>query len=168
MVRCVSQIIWLSLLTTWMNQAAAQAEPEPINVPPAHATTAATDSKHSSSLFRHSTYPAAWTAANKTNRPILVYVTMPGCPHCSKMIQEIYQLPKINKLVSTSFETLHANRRSHSKLVSKLRIKWYPTTVLVGPNNKVLDMIEGYVDGKTLNRRLLTSLAAAEPPTQTR
>ena len=113
------------------------------------------------SVFRHHSYPEAWTAAQKSNRPILVYISMPHCPYCVKMIEKTYGVPEVGKLVSSSFETVYAGRFSHAKLVRMLKVKWYPTTVLVGPNNKVLDVIEGYVDSKTFQRRLQTGLAAA-------
>jgi len=93
---------------------------------------------------------------------------MTGCPHCVKMIDETYHAPKVEEIVSSSFETLHVSRRSHPTLVRKLKIKWYPTTVLVGANNKVLDVIEGYVDAKTFQKRLQIDLASNESSTQTR
>ncbi len=120
------------------------------------------------SLFQHASYPDAWTASQGSNRPILLYVSMSGCPHCVKMIDETYHAPMVEEMVSNSFETLHVNRHSHPTLVSNLKIKWYPTTVLVGANNKVLDVIEGYVDAKTFQKRLQLDLASSESSTQTR
>jgi hypothetical protein len=38
----------------------------------------------------------------------------------------------------------------------------------VAPNNKVIDVIEGYVDPTTFSRRLQTTLAAQATATQTR
>jgi len=119
-------------------------------------------------LFRHSTYPAAWTAAQKSNRPILVYISMPNCPYCVKMMKKTYQRPEVENLVASSFETIYADRFTHAKLVQTLNVKFYPTTIIVGPNNKVLDVIKGYVDSKTFQRRLQTGLAAASSTTQTR
>ena len=119
-------------------------------------------------LFRHSTYPAAWTASQQSNRPILVYVSMHNCPHCVKMVERTYELPEVERLVSSSFETIRADRYTHAELVQKLHVKWYPTTILVGPNNKVLDVIEGYVESKAFQRRLQTGLAASTTQTQTR
>lgn len=112
-------------------------------------------------LFRHASYPAAWTAAQQSNRPILVYVSMPQCPHCSEMIDKSYGSDEVKELVTDSFETLQVGRYTHPTLISKLHVRWYPTTVLVGSNNKVLDVIEGYVDAKTLKRRLQLGIASA-------
>ena len=93
---------------------------------------------------------------------------MPGCPHCDKMMDETYHLPHVEQMVSESFETVYVSRRTHAKLVKSLKVKWYPTTVLVGPNNKVVDVIEGFVDAKAFQQRLKVGLASAKPPTRTR
>jgi thiol-disulfide isomerase/thioredoxin len=119
-------------------------------------------------LFPYTSYPDAWTAAQKSNRPILLFVTMPGCPHCEKMMEETYHLPKVEHFISESFESIHVNSNTQPTLVKSLKVKWFPTTVLVGPNNKVVDVIEGYVDAKTFERRLQTGLASADSSTQTR
>jgi len=118
-------------------------------------------------LFRHSTYPAAWSAAQKSNRPILVYVSMPNCPYCVKMMKKTYGRPEVGNFVASSFETVYAGRYTHAKLVHSLNVKLFPSTIIVGPNNKVLDVIKGYVDSRTFQRRLQTGLAAASS-TQTR
>ena len=119
-------------------------------------------------LFEHSSYPKAWKAAQKTNRPILIYVCMPNCPHCVKMMERTYEMPKVEQMVHSSFETIRVGRYKDAELVRKLKIKWFPTTVLVSPNNKVLDMIEGYVDAKRFQQRLQTGLASVTTQIQTR
>jgi thioredoxin-related protein len=119
-------------------------------------------------LFKHASYPAAWTAAQESNRPILVYVSMPQCPHCTKMLEQTYETNGVNEVVKGSFETLQVSRYTHAALISKLHVRWYPTTVLVGSNNKVLDMIEGYVDANTFKQRLQLGIASASSDTQTR
>lgn len=111
-------------------------------------------------LFQHSTYPDAWKAAQASNRPILVYVSMPNCHYCEKMKSQVFTLPQVERLVADSFETISADRYTHAKLVSKLHVRWYPTTVLVGPNNKILDVIEGYKDATAFQQRLQTGLAS--------
>lgn len=119
-------------------------------------------------VFRWTSYPAAWTAAQKTNRPILMFVTAPGCPHCVKMIAETYQARHISPLVVDSFETVYVDRATQPELVAKLQVRWFPTTIVVGTNNKVIDVLEGYIDPLTFSQRLKTGLAASHPETQTR
>ncbi len=115
-------------------------------------------------LFQHATYPAAWKAAQQSNRPILVFVSMPNCHYCVKMKEQVYCLPRVKDLVSNSFETLKADRFAHPKLISSLKIRLYPTTVLVSPNNKIVDVIEGYSDPAKFQQRLQTGLASLSTP----
>ena len=75
---------------------------------------------------------------------------------------------EMKEMISKSFEPVYVTRRAHPKLVKSLKIKWYPTTVLVAPNNKVLDMIEGYVDAGKLKNRLQLGIARSADRTQTR
>jgi hypothetical protein len=119
-------------------------------------------------LFRFDNYPAAWTAAQQSNRPILVYVSMPNCPFCVKMLEQTYGKSAVEEMVKGSFETVCVDRSTNRDLVESLRVRWYPTTVLVSPNNKVLDKIEGFLDAKNFRMRLQTGLASLEKTTATR
>jgi uncharacterized protein YyaL (SSP411 family) len=119
-------------------------------------------------VFRFSSYPAAWTAAQTTNRPILVFVTSSNCPHCTRMLGETYQLPQVRQMMSSSFETVFVDRYEQPALAAALKVRWFPTTVVVAPNNKVIDVIEGYVDPAAFSRRLQTTLAAQAGATQKR
>jgi thiol-disulfide isomerase/thioredoxin len=141
---------------------------EQANVPSAILTAAPAKPKLRHGVFRYSSYPAAWTSAKITNRPFLVFACSSNCPHCVRMIGETYQSPKVKKLVNDSFETVYVDRGEQPELTAKLRIRYFPTTIVVGPNNQVLDVIEGYVDSKTLASRLQTSMAAHDAATKTR
>jgi thioredoxin-like negative regulator of GroEL len=119
-------------------------------------------------VFKFSSYPAAWTSAQESNRPILVFATSANCPHCTRMISEAYRAPQVSRFLNDSFETVYVNRAEQPDLAAKLKIRWFPTTIVVGPNNQVLDVIEGYVDSKTLAQRLQTTMATHAAATQTR
>jgi thioredoxin-like negative regulator of GroEL len=147
---------------------AAAATSTPAEAPPAAATKEkSAPLRHG--VFRFTSYPAAWTAAQKTGRPILVYVTSRSCPHCTRMLGETYQRATMRTFVSDSFETVLVDRTEQPGLAQKLRVRLFPTTLVVGPDNQVIDVIEGYVDAAAFSRRLQTSLAAhAAEETQTR
>ena len=81
---------------------------------------------------------------------------------------ESYRDANMEQMLVDSFETMYVTRNQHPALVKKLKVKWFPTTVIVGRNNKIMDVIEGYVDQPTLRRRLQTSLASTQSSVQTR
>lgn len=119
-------------------------------------------------VFKYSSYPTAWTSAQSTNRPILVFATSTNCPHCTRMVGETYRAPQVSRFLNDSFETVYVSRSEQPELAAKLKIRLFPTTIVVGPNNQVLDVIEGYVDSKTFAQRLQTTMAAHAATTQTR
>lgn len=116
-------------------------------------------------VFRYTSYPSAWTVAQQTNRPILIYVTSQACPHCVKMVEKTYKRPQVHALLSNSFETVYVDRHQQPKLIAKLKVRWFPTTIVVAPNNKVIDKIEGYVDPAVFTQRIHTQLAAHQAAT---
>lgn len=140
--------------------------PLPSNAPAPVAAPPVVRLRHG--IFKFSSYPVAWTAAQSTNRPILVFATSSNCPHCTRMIGETYRSPQISRFLNESFETVYVDRSEQPDMAAKLRIRMFPTTIVVGPNNEVLDVIEGYVDSKTFAQRLQTTTAAHREATQTR
>ena len=62
----------------------------------------------------------------------LLFVSMSGCHHCDKMMAESYHAPEMKQMISESFEPVYVTRKAHPKLVKSLKVRWYPTTVLVG------------------------------------
>jgi len=111
-------------------------------------------------VFRFTSYPVAWTAAQKSHRPILIFVTSPSCPHCTRMISQTYRTARIKRMIGGSFESVYVDRSKQPKLAAKLNVRWFPTTIVVAPNNKVIDVIEGYVDSSAFSQRLQTHLAS--------
>jgi uncharacterized protein YyaL (SSP411 family) len=84
------------------------------------------------------------------------------------MIGESYRSPQVKRFLNDSFETVYVDRAEQPALAAKLKVRWFPTTIIVGPNNQVLDVIEGYVDSAILAQRLQTTFAAHRASTQTR
>ena len=110
-------------------------------------------------VFKFSSYPAAWTSAQETNRPILLFATSTNCPHCVRMVGETFKAPQVNGFINDSFETVYVSRNEHPELAAKLKIRMFPTTIVVGPNNVVLDVMEGYIEPKAFAQRLQASMA---------
>jgi hypothetical protein len=163
-----------ALMALSMGGVGAATEAQPVSVAtavPAKAPLACPPARAAAPLrhgvFQFTSYPDAWRAAQKTNRPILVFATSSSCTHCTRMIGETYQLAQVKQFVTASFETVLVDRFEQPELAARLKVRWYPTTLVVAPNNKVIDVIEGYVDPATFARRLRTTLAA-QPVVHTR
>lgn len=84
------------------------------------------------------------------------------------MLGETYRQPAVADWVNESFETVYVDRYEQPEMVGKLHLRRFPTTIVVSPDNKVIDVIEGYVDGSAFQARLQNSLAAQQTATQAR
>lgn len=103
----------------------------------------------------------AFVAAQRTGKPILVYVTAEKCTFCRKMERETWSDPAVARLVGEGFVPLKLHPDSHPDEVAALKIKAYPTTVLVTPQGKPFAGRVGFVEPEKLTELLQPAVASA-------
>jgi thioredoxin-like negative regulator of GroEL len=86
---------------------------------------------------------------------MLVYVTMDGCRHCHQMLTTTYQDQTVANEIRAQFVPTVINGSQQHDLVRRFGVRIFPTTFLVGPDNRVIDRIEGYVAADEMRRRLV-------------
>jgi thioredoxin-related protein len=104
-------------------------------------------------LFRHETLEQAWRAAVLGKRPLVVMFTSDQCPHCERMLAETYGHPVLFDFLVRHAETALAHADDYQELAAKLRIRGYPTTLIVSADGQIVDAVEGFVDAPTFARR---------------
>ena len=102
---------------------------------------------------------AAWNAARRTNRPLLLFITLDGCQYCRKMKAETLGNYSVLDRIEASYVAATIEASEAPKLMRTLHVRSYPTTVIVGPEGQVWGSVRGYV-GPGEFRRRLDSLAA--------
>ena len=105
-------------------------------------------------LFAHKNIEQAWKSAVASKKPLVVMFTSDGCAYCTKMLQETYADPQVKKMLVGHTESVLAHANRYRPLVKKLGIRGYPSTLVVAPDGRVLDFMEGYVEAKTFARRI--------------
>ncbi len=85
---------------------------------------------------------------------MLVVLTMDGCPYCHKMFSETYGDASVVREIKDSFVPTVVNADTQPRLAQAFGARVFPTTYLVGPDNKIVDRIDGYVDADQLRRRM--------------
>lgn len=116
--------------------------------------TGAESSVVSSSINWHSNYAKAQQRRAKEQRPMLVFVMSDHCSHCHRMLASTYLDTAVVREVQREFVPTLVNASKNARLASAFKVTVYPTTFLVGPDNKIVDRIEGYVDGNALRKRI--------------
>jgi len=92
--------------------------------------------------------------ARQWNRPMLLLITMDGCFYCTKMKQSTYRDAVLASDITNHFVAARVDSKQYATLARELGVQVYPTTVIISPDYKVVDVIRGYVNAKKLRRRL--------------
>ena len=96
----------------------------------------------------------AWAAARTEHRPLLLYFTTEGCVYCRKMQHETLEDAIVADTIRETFVAAQLHAKENRSLVRSLRIRVYPTTVILSPDSGVIDYIPGYVAAEPLLARL--------------
>ena len=113
--------------------------------------------------------------ANKlpVDRPMLLFFTTKGCSYCVKMNRETWSHRDVIRQVSEKYTALKVDGAKYEKLIRKLGVRVFPTTAIVQPDGKVVDVMPGFHGPAEFMKRLETANArmakvertvAAKPP----
>ena len=105
-------------------------------------------------LFSHPDLATAASAAKATGRPLLVFVTMPGCYHCVRMKSETFQDPSLQMQIAREFETVVVDQTQEPDWVHDKGVTLFPTTLVLDQNGEVTARLPGYVSAQELAIRL--------------
>jgi thioredoxin-related protein len=105
-------------------------------------------------LFRHETFPEAWSAAQAKGRPVLLYVTSDNCIFCKKMLRQTLTHPQISQVIAEHAETFAFNASQSPELAQKLGVRGYPTTLVISTDRELLCQIEGFVEPQEFAERV--------------
>jgi uncharacterized protein YyaL (SSP411 family) len=102
----------------------------------------------------HRDCSSAFAESQAQGRPILIFVTMDHCYYCEKMCRETYSDDQLLQDIESEYVLASIDRERCPKLVRKLNVRAFPTTVIVGPDETVIDSMTGFVGPDQLRTRL--------------
>lgn len=102
----------------------------------------------------HSQLDEAWRRCQEERRPMLVFVSRPGCPPCQRMKGESYVDREVRSLVAQNFVPLALDGKDSSPLMAELGVRAFPATFVISPEAVVIDRMDGYLPPATLASRL--------------
>jgi protein disulfide-isomerase len=107
----------------------------------------------------HSDVDAAWKEARKQERPLLVFLSTAGCRYCTLMQNGSFADPDVAGLIVHGFVIAAVDADDVAWLVKSQKIESYPTTLVIAPDAKVVDRINGYLKAADLAPRLAKTAA---------
>jgi uncharacterized protein YyaL (SSP411 family) len=102
---------------------------------------------------------SAFVESQAQGRPILFFVTMDHCYYCEKMCRETYSDNGLLHDIERDYVLASIDHERCPNLVRKLNVRLFPTTVIVGPDETVIDSMTGFVGPEDLRSRLKTAEA---------
>ncbi|MCU0961400.1 MAG: thioredoxin family protein [Pirellulaceae bacterium] len=96
----------------------------------------------------------AWRAAREQQRPLLLFVTMDTCVHCQKMKQTTLKDAAVQSDLKERFIPVALNVKDEPEFIKTLRVRTFPTLVVIQPNGDVVESISGYQTPKQLREKL--------------
>ncbi len=112
----------------------------------------------------HTSAEQAWQEMRDHDRPLLLFVTTNGCRYCDKMKGDTYADDDVRTDVDGSFVALriNADNEATEQWLARFGIRLYPTTLLISPQSKLIDRIDGYVDAEKMRPRLARAVRQIE------
>jgi protein disulfide-isomerase len=102
----------------------------------------------------HADPAQAHALARRDGRPLLLLLTTDQCYYCSKMKLSTYRDRQVAADITDHFVAAQIDAKKHPLLTKKLGVKVYPTTVIISPDYRVIDLIAGCVDAGKLRVRM--------------
>jgi uncharacterized protein YyaL (SSP411 family) len=96
----------------------------------------------------------AWETAKETDRPLLLYITMPNCLFCDMMKAKTFADAGVKSEIERGYVAVAMKHNERPKLIRHLRTRTYPTTVIIAPDGNVREQITGYVVAEKMKSRL--------------
>ena len=87
---------------------------------------------------------AAATAAEQSQKPVLIYFSSARCGYCRKMEHETWSQRNVITAVNSEFVPLHLSAATAPTLVRRFQVRAYPTTIVLSPQGTRLLEVKGY------------------------
>jgi protein disulfide-isomerase len=107
----------------------------------------------------------AWQSAQREQRPMLLFISSQNCLYCRKMEHETFSNQAVAAAIRANFVPVSVLAEQNPALVSKFRVRSFPTTVIISPKNGVVDYMVGYVGPDDFQRRLDMAAGQSNVPT---
>lgn len=98
--------------------------------------------------------------ARQTGKPVVAFVSSPRCGFCTKMERETWSDPAIARVVAEHYVPLRLKTNRHPGAVRSLRVRVFPTTVVIDHKGNGVNGAAGFLPPE----RLAELLSAAPSP----
>ncbi len=84
-------------------------------------------------------------AAQSRQRPMLLFLSMDGCGYCQKMKGTTFTDGRVQRVIRDGYIPVSVKASEQPKLMRRLQIQSFPTTLIVSPQGKIVGNVRGYL-----------------------
>jgi thiol-disulfide isomerase/thioredoxin len=107
-----------------------------------------------SKITWHSSLRKAGQESIQTGKPVLIQFTATWCGYCHKMLETTYHDASVIQKVNEFFVPVLLDADENEKLVKLLKVKSFPTTVIISTEQEVLLLFSGYYKTAAFTRKV--------------
>lgn len=109
-------------------------------------------------------FEAGWDAAKQTGRPMVIFITSEECTYCDAMKKNTLCEPSVRNRLLTRFIPIRLRPDANNRVLSRVKVTAFPTTLVAHPRGKVLAHRVGYQPVDQFHD-LLSVVTSSEMPT---
>jgi thioredoxin-like negative regulator of GroEL len=109
-------------------------------------------------------YNAAREESQKKGLPLIIDFGTEHCFWCKRLDSTTFRDATVIRTLNARFIALRIDAEKEAELARLLRIQNYPTIVIAGPDGKILDTHEGYLDAGRFHEMLQRVMAVVASP----
>ena len=107
---------------------------------------------------------SGWKAARETGRPMVIFITSEHCLYCDAMKKNTLCEPSVRDRLLKRFIPIRLRPDSNARVLSRVEVTAFPTTLVAHPRGKVVAHRIGYQPVDQFHQ-FLSEVATAEMPT---
>ena len=103
---------------------------------------------------------------SRLQRPMILFLTAPGCVYCEVMKKDVFTQPWIQKEITRKYIPVIVNGREQKSITTRLKVRSYPVFAIVHPDGKVVDVVRGYKSGPEFVKAMAVAKAKLQVHTK--
>jgi len=92
--------------------------------------------------------------AKQAGLPLLIQVSAEWCPHCVRMKRETFADPQLSNIINQRFVAVEVDADRQRDFIKQMGIQSLPTTLVVAPDLRILDRLQGFQSADQLMKVL--------------
>ncbi|EMI52856.1 thioredoxin family protein [Rhodopirellula sallentina] len=109
----------------------------------------------------HDNLESGWKEAKATGRPMVIFITSEQCVYCDAMKRDTLCDESIRKRLLSRFVPIRLRPGPNNRVLSRIDVPAYPTTLIAHPKGKVIAHRVGYQPVKNFHE-MLSEVAPSE------